>query len=182
MTDARRRLVPEPTTRIRLAWGDYQGRMAVGVGMLILGAALIVQTTAYTVAVGLIGSALHLAGWLVQPARGRTRALVALPSMLASWATMSGPGAMWLLALCLAAWLAVRERPAIAYLTVVLPVAVGLALTTAYSHASDKRPAFLLVLLSVLGGAWLAREIALRPKPALDEPIGSAETECGDAP
>ena len=190
MTDARRlrrgaaarRRLPEPTTRLPLAWGDYQGRMVVGVGMLIGGAALIVQTTAYTAGVGLFGSALHLAGWALQPARGRVRTLVALPSMLACWATMSGPQAMWLLGLCLAAWLAVRERPAVAYLTVGLPVAVGLALTTAYSHAADKRPAFVLVLATVLGSAWLAREVALRPKPVLTEPIGAAETECGDTP
>ncbi len=179
---ASRRRLPEPTTRLPLAWGDYQGRMVVGVGMLIAGAVLIVQTTVYTAGIGLFGSALHLMGWALQPARGRIRALVALPSMLACWVTMSGPQAMWLLAGCLAAWLAVRERPAIAYLTVGIPVAVGLALTTAYSYAADKRPAFVLVLASVMGGAWLAREVALRPKAVLTEPIGAAETECGDTP
>lgn len=178
----RRPRLPEPTSRLRLAWGDYQGRMVVGVGLLIGGAALVAQTTVYTVAVGLLGSALHVAGWAVQPARGRIRALVALPSMLATWATMSGPQAMWLLALCLAAWLAVRERPAIAYLTLALPVVVGLLNAVAFSHAADKQPAFLLVLAAVLGGAWLARELALRPKPVLTEPIATAETECGDSP
>ena len=40
MTDARRSLAPEPTARLRLEWGDYQGRTVVGVGMLIAGAAL----------------------------------------------------------------------------------------------------------------------------------------------
>jgi hypothetical protein len=174
--------LPEPTTRLRLAWGDYQGRMVVGVGFLIGGAALVVQTTAYTVGLGLLGSGLHLAGWALQPARGRTRALVAVPSMLACWATMSGPKTMWLLAFCLAAWLAVRERPPRTYLTLVLPLGVGSVLAAAYSHAADKQPAFLLLLGALLAGAWLARWIALRPKPVLTQRIGTGETECGDTP
>lgn len=179
---ARRRLAPEPTTRLPLRWGDYQGRMTVGVGLLVVGAALVAQTTVYTVSVGLIGSGLHLAGWALQPARGRTRALVALPSMLACWATISGPKAMWLLALCLAGWLAVRERPPITYVTLALPLGVGLILAAAYSHVADKRPAFVLVLASVLAGAWIARHVALRPKPVLTQRIGAPETECGDTP
>jgi hypothetical protein len=182
MTDARRRPAPEPTARIPLAWGEYQGRMVVGVGLLIGGAALVAQTTVYTIGLGLLGSALHVAGWAVQPARGGTRALVALPCMLACWATISGPQTMWLLALCLASWLAVRERPPLAYLTLLLPIGVGLGAAAAFSHAADKRPAFLLVLGSVLGGAWLARQLALRPKALLTEPIGTAETECTDTP
>jgi hypothetical protein len=182
MTDVLRRPAPEPTSRLPLAWGDYQGRTVVGVGLLIGGAALVAQTTVYTIGLGLLGSALHLAGWAVQPARGRTRALVALPSMLACWATISGPKAMWLLALCLLAWLAVRERPVRVYATVALPLAVGLALAAAYSHVADKRPAFLLVLAGVAAGAWLARLLALRPKPVLTERIGATETECGDTP
>jgi hypothetical protein len=182
MTDARQRFAAEPTARLLLAWGDYQGRTVVGVGMLVAGAALVAQTTVYTIGLGLLGSALHLAGWAIQPARGRTRALVALPSMLVCWATISGPKAMWLLALCLAGWLAVRERPAAAYLTLALPLGVGLTIAAAYSHVADKRPAFLLVLASVLAGAWLARQLALRPKPVLTQRIGAAETECGDTP
>jgi len=182
MTDARRSLAPEPTARLPLAWGDYQGRTVVGVGMLVVGAALVAQTTVYTIGLGLLGSALHLTGWAIQPARGGTRALVALPSMLACWATISGPKAMWLLALCLAAWLAVRERPPAAYLTLVLPLGVGLALAAAYSHVADKRPAFLLVLAGVVAGAWLARQLALRAKPVLTQRIGAADTECGDTP
>jgi hypothetical protein len=180
MSDAARRLKAEPTARLRLKWGDYQGRMVVGVAFLVGGAALVAQTTAYTVGVGLLGSALHVLGWAIQPARLRTRALVALPCMLACWTTISGPQTMWLLSGCLAAWLAVRERPRIAYLTIALPIVVGLALTALYSHAADKRPAFLLVLASVLGGAWLARRLAL--KPVLTQRIGTAETECGDTP
>jgi hypothetical protein len=182
MTDARRRLAPEPTARLPLTWGDYQGRVVVGVALLIVGAALVAQTTVYTIGLGLLGSGLHLAGWVVQPARGRTRALVALPSMLACWTTISGPKAMWLLAFCLAGWLAVRERPPRSYATLALPLGVGLTLAAAYSHVADKRPAFLFVLAGVVAGAWLARQLALRPKPLLMERIGAAETECGDTP
>ena len=182
MTLAQRRSAPEPTARLPLAWGDHQGRLVVGVALLIGGAALVAQTTVYTIGLGLLGSALHLAGWAVQPARGRIRALVAVPSMLACWATISGPKAMWLLALCLVAWLAVRERPVRSYLTVLLPLGVGLALAAAYSHVADKRPAFVLVLVGVAAGAWLARRLALRPEPVHTEPIGAPETECGDTP
>jgi hypothetical protein len=157
--------------------------MVVGVGMLVGGAALVAQTTVWTIGLGLIGSALHVAGWAVQPARGRTRALVAIPSMLACWTTISGPQAMWVLALCLAAWLAVRERPAVAYLALALPLAVGLGSALVFSHAADKTPTFGIVLASVLAGAWLAKALALRPPRAvLGEPIATAETECTDTP
>ena len=186
MTDARRhartRLAPEPTSRLPLAWGDYQGRTVVGIGLLVVGAALVAQTTVYTIGLGLLGSGLHLAGWAIQPARASTRALVAVPSMLACWATISGPKAMWLLALCLAAWFAVRERPLRSYALVALPLAVGLGLAAAYSHVEDKRPAFLLVLAGVVAGAWLGRRLALRPKPVLTERIATRHTECDDTP
>lgn len=182
MTDAQRRLAPEPTARLPLAWGDYEGRMVVGVALLIVGAALVAQTTVYTISLGLLGSGLHLAGWAVQPARVRTRALVALPSMLACWTTISGPKAMWLLALCLVAWLAVRERPVRSYVTVALPLGIGLILAATYSHVADKRPAFLFVLAGVAAGAWLAKRLALRSRPVLTERIATAEPECGDTP
>jgi len=34
----------------------------------------------------------------------------------------------------------------------------------------------------VLAGAWIARHVALRPKPVLTGCIGAPETECGDTP
>ena len=37
----------------------------VGVALLISGAALVAQTTAETLVLGLVGSAVHLAGWVV---------------------------------------------------------------------------------------------------------------------
>ena len=103
---------PEPTSRLALTWGDYRGRYVVGVALLIAGAALVSQTTAVTLSLGLLGSAVHLAGWAVQPGRPLARAAVAVPSLIFCWCTITGPKTMWLLAFVLPCWLLVSTPAA----------------------------------------------------------------------
>lgn len=173
---------PEPNSRLPLAWGDYRGRAVVGVALLVASAALITQTTAATVSMGALGSVLHLAGWLVEPARVRSRALVALPCMVGCWATIIGPQAMWLLAVCLGCWLVVRRRPPVAFLGVVLPLAAALALDVVPTE-TDKTSAFAVVGAAVAAGAWAARQLALRLRfDAIPmDPIGRLRREGSDA-
>ncbi len=158
----RRQVAPEPTKRIPLAWGDYAGRYLIGTIMIVLGAFLIVQATAATLAFALIGSAMHVAGWILQPARGWARAIVVLPSLIACWITVSGPETMAALAVPFLGWLLVRRRPPLTIAVAVLPIAVGIVAAHELSGAATKPVAFLLVLAAVIAGAILARLFALR--------------------
>ncbi|HEV7622744.1 MAG TPA: hypothetical protein VGO26_01295 [Amnibacterium sp.] len=169
----RGRTAPEPTSRLPLTWGDYRGRYVVGVALLIAGAVLVSETTAVTLPLGLAGSAVHLAGWVVQPGRPLARAAVALPSLVFCWCTITGPKTMWLLALVLPCWLLVRRRPPITYWSVALPLGLGLALASAFSHVADKGLTFWTVVVGVILGAWLAREYALRVRFVHTDRIGS---------
>jgi hypothetical protein len=170
----RGRTAPEPTSRLPLAWGDYRTRYVLGVALLITGAALESETTAVTLSLGLVGSAVHLAGWIVQPGRPLARAAVALPSLVFCWCTITGPKTMWLLALVLPCWLLVRRRPPITYWSVVLPLGLGLALALSFSHVADKGLTFWTVVVGVILGAWLAREYALRVRLVHTDRIGPA--------
>jgi hypothetical protein len=158
----RGRTAPEPTSRLPLAWGDYRSRFIIGAALLTAGAVLISETTAVTLLFGVAGSAVHLAGWVVQPGRPLARAAVALPSLVFCWCTITGPKTMWLLALVLPCWLLVRRRPAITYCSLALPLGLGLALASAFSGVADKGLAFWTVVAGVVAGAWVAREYALR--------------------
>ncbi|WP_297343179.1 hypothetical protein [Amnibacterium sp.] len=168
----RGRPAPEPTSRLPLAWGDYRTRYVLGVALLIAGAALVSETTAVTFSLGLVGSAVHLAGWVVQPGRPLARAAVALPSLVFCWCTITGPKTMWLLALVLPCWLLVRRRPPITYWSVALPLGLGLVLASAFSHVADKGLTFWTVVVGVILGAWLAREYALRVRLVHTDRIG----------
>ena len=173
---------PEPTSRLALTWGDYRGRYVVGVALLIAGAALVSQTTAVTLPLGLLGSAVHLAGWAVQPGRPLARAAVAVPSLIFCWCTITGPKTMWLLAFVLPCWLLVRRRPPMTYWTLVLPLGLGLALASTFSHVSDKTMTFWTVVVGVVVGAWLAREYALRVRLVHRNRIGAPPATSSDTP
>jgi hypothetical protein len=173
---------PEPTSRLLLAWGEYRSRYIVGVTLLIAGAAIVSQTTAFTLGLGLVGSAVHLAGWAVQPGRPLARAAVAVPSLVFCWCTITGPKTMWLLAFVLPCWLLVRRRPPVTYWTLVLPLGLGLLLASAFSHVSEKTVTFLTVVVAVLAGAWLAREYALRVRLVHTNRIAGAPATGPDTP
>jgi hypothetical protein len=178
----RERPAPEPASRLPLAWGDYRTRYVVGVALLIAGAALVSETTAFTLPLGLVGSAVHLLGWVVQPGRPLARAAVALPSMVFCWCTITGPKTMWLLALVLPCWLLVRRRPPITYWSVALPLGLGLALASVFSYVADKGLTFWTVVAGVVAGAWLAREYALRIRLVHTDRIATTPASRSDTP
>lgn len=155
-------VAPEPTSRIALRWGDYSGRYLIGTALILAGAAIIVQTTAYTLSLGVLASIMHLVGWGIQPAKGWSRFLAAGPSLLCCWATLSGAGLIWMLSGSLGLWLLVRRRPPITAVVILLPFAVGLVMAQLFEAGADKTLVFWTVVLTVVVGAVLAREYALR--------------------
>ena len=178
----RGRRAPEPTSRLPLGWGDYGGRYLGGLVLLVGGAALVVQTSALTLGLGVLGTLLHLAGWAVQPGRPLARAAVAVPAVVLCWCTIAGPKAMWALALLLPCWLLVRRRPAATYWTVCLPLAVGVLLAALPTATVAKSAAFWSVAAAGCAGAWLAREAALRVRLVHTNRIGDVPATPPDTP
>jgi hypothetical protein len=173
---------PEPTSRLPIAWGDYSGRYLTGVVLLVGGAALVVQTTAATLSLGMLGSLLLLASWAVQPGRPLVRAAVAVPSLLLCWCTITGPKSMWVLALILPCWLLVRRRPPITYWTTLIPLGLGLLLASCTSLVADKDATFWVVVGGVVAAAWLSREYALKLRLVHTDRIGEGPAEQPSSP
>src|SRR4051794_14684871 len=66
-----RRGPAEPNASLPLRWSSYPVRQAAGLALILTGAALLLPTTAYTVALGLGGAGAHVAGRSSpHPARG----------------------------------------------------------------------------------------------------------------
>jgi hypothetical protein len=143
---------------------------------------MVVQTTALTLGLGVLGSVLHGAGWAVQPGRVATRAAVAVPGVLLCWCSITGPKAMWALAFLLPCWLVVRRRPRVAYWTFALPLGVGLLIASLPPAATEKSVAFWTVLVMVAAGAWIARELALKVRLVHTNRIGDIPVPGRDTP
>ncbi|MFD1714638.1 hypothetical protein ACFSBZ_09175 [Amnibacterium flavum] len=154
----------EPNSLLPLRWGSYSGRQLVGAALVLLGAFLIVQTTAYTTLIGWLGSAMHVAGWAILPARGGRRVLAAPLSMLAFWLMLLGPNLAWLTSASLALWLLVRRRPGIAYVIVPLPALIAVAGLVVFGPFLNRTAFYAVVFAVAAACAWAARNIAVRER------------------
>ncbi|THG29769.1 hypothetical protein [Naasia lichenicola] len=152
---ARRRLAPEPNRAVPLRWGGYRSRQLSGLMLICGGAGLILPANASTIGLALLGSALHLVGWSILPARGWRRVWAAGPSMLALWFTVLGARTLFLLALPLLLWLLVRRRRLPTYALVALPVIANLWATTRFG-IFERPPVVLAGVAAVVLAAWVA--------------------------
>lgn len=150
----------EPTSQLPLNWGTYTDRYLVGLVLIVGGAVQLNGSNVWTIPFLLLGTAVHVLGWIILPARGWRRSLAAIAATGAAVALLVGPRAMPILAVTLIAWLLVRHRPLVSYVTVILPLACGLLVSQALTAYSGM-PVALLICVSVLvASAWLARLIA----------------------
>lgn len=154
----------EPTADLPLRFGSYRGRLATGGALLVTGALLIVQTTAYTTGLGWLGAVLNIAGWSVLPARGGRRALAAVAGVMTFVVMLIGPALLPLTSLALALWLLVRERPGISYLVVPLPALCAIAGLVVFGPFVSKLALFIGVALIAVACGWAARGIAVRER------------------
>lgn len=151
----------EPTTLIPLRWGSYRGRYLAGLCCIFGGGALLEMTNTYFLFALFAGAAIHVGGWLILPARGWRRWVPALASVLALCALLGGPTQMPLLIVPFAGWLVARHRPPISAVTVLLPLASGVALATLLHDNGDFGLALTISAAVLTTSAWLARTIAL---------------------
>lgn len=156
--------LPEPTARIPLQWGGYRLRYGLALIGILAGALLVQAGSVYAAYFITIGFALQLAGWLVLPAKGVRRVIIALPSAIFASALLFSSLGSVLLAFCLLGWLWARQRPAIAYTVLVLPVISGLWLFALFPSYGNGAIVVGVSLVVVVGSAWAARGIA-RARP-----------------
>jgi hypothetical protein len=143
-----------------LRWGGYRSRYGAAVALLFAGGLLLQAASVYAGYLLVAGIAGHIAGWLILPSRGPRRAAIALPSALAAASLLFGTAGSILLVLPLAGWLYLRQRPALSYVVVVLPVLGGFVLTQLYPQYGHGAIVVAVSTLVLVGSAWLARSIA----------------------
>jgi hypothetical protein len=150
----------EPTASLPLRWGGYRTRYVLAVALILSGALLVQAASVYAGYFVTIGFAAHIAGWLILPSRGVRRVIIALPSAILASGPLIGPPGSLLLVLCLLAWLWARQRPAIAYLVLCLPIVSGAILTQLYQQYGDGQIVVAVSLVVIVGSAWLASAVA----------------------
>jgi hypothetical protein len=150
----------EPTRRLALRWGTYEGRYLAGLLYLIAGGVILLSTNTYTIGFLLVGTVAHTTGWLILPSTGARRLWVFGPSLVCIWLMLTGPQILFVLAVPLLGWLTVRERPLRSYLVVVLPVAAGIILAYTFHTNHDEPLALAIASIVMVGSAWLARYLA----------------------
>jgi hypothetical protein len=100
------------------------------------------------------------------------------PSLLAVWLLLTGPQIEYVLALPLLSWLVVRQRPLLSFVTLLIPVGVGIALANVFDSNHGQPPALAIGFVGVVAAAWIARAIASRfPVRAENLPRVGGETD-----
>lgn len=146
-------MLTEPLPRL---WGRSRGRSVVGLSLIVLGVAATSLTSTYSLWFLLIGPVVQVIGWLVLPGVLWRRILVLVPSVLAGIILLGGVDFMGAFALLLGCWLVVRHRPAVTYLTMLLPIAASIASKAWLHNYAQNLLALLIGTLSTVAGAWLA--------------------------
>ncbi len=153
----------EPALTIPLRFGSYRGRYLLAVGLLFAGGVLVQFSSAYTLGFTLAGAAATVAGWIIVPAPGWRRALVAGPALFGVVALIGGAQSGGLLALALGGWLIVRMRPLVSFVVLVAPVAAAYGLAQLFPQYGHGVLVGAVLGAVLVGSAWLARMIADAP-------------------
>jgi hypothetical protein len=150
----------EPSRSLRLHWGTYTGRYLAGLLLIIAGGIQLQGSNTYTLPLLLIGTTAHVVGWSILPARGWRRLIVVLPATTQIWLLLTGPDSAWTFCVPFLAWLIVRHRPLICYVTVLLPLASGFIVARLFREYSGMPATLAISLAIVVLAAWIARLFA----------------------
>ncbi len=152
----------EPTSLLPLRWGAYRSRLIGGLLLIVAGGVAIAggsASSAFAQFLLAAGSAAHVAGWSVLPSAGWRRVWALIPSTLAMWFLLTGPGWLAILLLPYLGWLLVRHRPIAAYPTVLFVLAAATMVAGPFPEYSGMLPALAIVLLVIAVSAWVARAV-----------------------
>ena len=161
----------EPTSVVPLRWGAYRSRLLGGLLLIVAGGVAIAGGSASSPFAQFLlaaGSAAHVTGWSVLPSAGWRRVWALIPSTLAMWFLLTGPGWLWILLLPYLGWLLVRHRPVAAYATAIFVLAATTMVARPFLEYSGMLPALGIVAAVMVVSAWVARAVhvaqsSLRP-------------------
>jgi hypothetical protein len=151
----------EPARALPLRWGTYGGRYLAGILYISGGLLILVGSNTYTFQFLLVGTVAHVGGWYILPGIGVRRIWMAWPSLICVWLLLTGPQILFSMALPLLAWLVVRQRPLLSYVTLAIPIGVGIVLANLFDTNRGEPVALAIECAAVVGSAWLARVLAV---------------------
>jgi len=152
----------EPTSVVPLRWGAYRTRLIGGLLLIVAGGIAIAGGSASSPFAQFLlaaGSAAHVIGWSVLPSAGWRRIWALIPSTLAMWFLLTGPGWLWILLLPYLGWLLVRHRPISAYPTAIFVLAAATMVARPFTEYSGMLPALGIVCAVMVISAWVARAV-----------------------
>ncbi|MBI5160352.1 MAG: hypothetical protein HY996_02905 [Micrococcales bacterium] len=152
----------EPTSRLPLRWGRYRDRTTWGLLLVVGGTIALAGADTFQLLILLAGTIACIVGWAIIPSDGWRRIAVAVPATLAGWLLLAGPRFVLVLVLPYLAWMLVRHRPALAWLTTGLVVAVALVVAELVTGYGDMLAALGVEAAALAVAAALARGIAVR--------------------
>jgi hypothetical protein len=150
----------EPTARLPLRWGTYRGRYLAGLLLIVGGLLHLQSSTTHLLWPLVVGTAAHTIGWWILPAAGWRRLVVPLACGVQVWLLLTGPQSMWTLLIPYSAWLLVRHRPAVSYLTVLAVAGNGVLAIVLFREYAQMPLALFLSAGVLSGSAWMARFLA----------------------
>ena len=157
----------EPTGRLPLRWGRHRDRTAWSLMLITGGTVALAGADTFQLLILLAGTLACAAGWGIVPSDGWRRIVVAFPATLAGWMLLGGPRFVVVLVLPYLAWMLVRHRPAVAWLTVVLVVAVAVTTAQLVTGYGDMLAALAVEGAAMVVSALLARRIAAQRASSL---------------
>jgi len=152
----------EPTSLVPLRWGGYRSRVLGGLLLIVAGGLAIAGGSASSPFAQFLlaaGSAAHVVGWSVLPSAGWRRVWALIPSTLAMWFLLTGPGWLWILLLPYLGWLLVRHRPIAAYATAIFVLAAATMVAGPFPEYSGMLAALGIVAAVMVISAWVARAV-----------------------
>jgi hypothetical protein len=152
----------EPTSLIPLRWGAYRSRLLGGLLLIVAGGIAIAGGSAYSPFAQFLlaaGTIAHVTGWSVLPSAGWRRVWALVPSTLAMWFLLTGPGWLAILLLPYLGWLLVRHRPIAAYPTAIFVLAAATMVAGLFPEYSAMLPALGIVTAVMAVSAWVARAV-----------------------
>ncbi len=150
----------EPAARLPLRWGTYRTRYVAGIALIFAGGALVQLTSAYSLLVLPLGLFAHITGWCILPGIGWRRVLASGVGALTTIVLLNGAPATVFLAFPLAAWLLVRQRPVLSYVSLAIPLLASIVLAQYFPDYGWGVIVLSIAGIVLIGSAWLARSLA----------------------
>ena len=155
----------EPATTLSLRWGSYRSRLIIGLVLAFVGGLIIQLTSAYSLVALPSGVVLHVVGWCILPGIGWRRVLGATLGALSSILMLNGASSTVFLAIALAAWLFLRQRPLVSYLVLLIPAIAAYLLSQQFEQYGSGAFVLSVGVVTIVGSAWLARSLAVITRP-----------------